>query len=103
MKLNILKDTWARVPAKLIQRLFEEMIEKEADPSWRGQINLIFVDDRKIRRLNSKFRGKTKATDVLSFNLDSPDSNENIFGEVYISVDTAARQAKESRVPLIHE
>jgi probable rRNA maturation factor len=53
---------------------------------------IAFVSDRSIRKLNQLFRGVDKATDVLSFPADEPDN----LGDVAVSVETAARQAKEN-------
>ena len=53
---------------------------------------IAFVSDRNIRKLNQQFRGIDKATDVLSFPADEPDN----LGDVAISVETAAKQAKEN-------
>ena len=33
----------------------------------KGEVNLLFSDDKYIRELNKKFRNKDKATDVLTF------------------------------------
>jgi probable rRNA maturation factor len=63
-------------------------------------VNIIFTDDAYISDLNSRFRKKHKPTDVLSFNSDP---ELEILGEVYISIDTARRQAKEYRVILKNE
>ena len=53
---------------------------------------IAFVSDKKIRELNRQFRGVDKATDVLSF-----PAGENInVGDIAVSVDTAAVQAKEN-------
>lgn len=51
-----------------------------------------FVSDKAIRELNRRFRGVDKATDVLSF----PAEEVENLGDIAISVDTAARQAKEN-------
>lgn len=66
-----------------------------------GTIELILVDDKKIQELNKKYRGKNKATDVISFAyLDIVDFKKEmgdlIIGDIFISVDTAKRQAKEN-------
>ena len=53
---------------------------------------IAFVSDKKIRELNRQFRGIDKATDVLSFPSDESDE----LGDVAVSVDTAATQAKEN-------
>ena len=53
---------------------------------------IAFISDSNIRKLNQQFRGVDKATDVLSFPADEPDN----LGDVAISVETAAKQAKEN-------
>jgi probable rRNA maturation factor len=74
-----------------------------------GEVSVLLTGDRRIRRLNQRFRGKDKATDVLSFpvppfspgeNLDGADA---IAGDLAISVETAARQAKELGHPVAME
>ncbi|MDF1545090.1 MAG: rRNA maturation RNase YbeY [bacterium] len=95
MELRIFKETEVRLPRKNITRLFELVAEEEAEPDSRSSTNLIFVTNQRIKNLNSRFRGKTAATDVLSFNIDEPNDEDGTFGEVYISVPFARRQAKE--------
>jgi len=53
---------------------------------------IAFVSDNKIRELNRQFRGVDKATDVLSF----PADEKLNLGDIAVSVDTAAVQAKEN-------
>jgi probable rRNA maturation factor len=60
---------------------------------------IAFVSDSSIRKLNQQFRGVDKATDVLSFPADEPDN----LGDVAISVDTAAKQAKENDLQFDNE
>jgi probable rRNA maturation factor len=54
---------------------------------------IAFVSDKTIRQLNRQFRGVDKATDVLSF--PAADEERNL-GDIAISVETAAAQAKEN-------
>ncbi len=53
----------------------------------------MLTTDAGIRRLNRRFRGKNKATDVLSFPAAEPALG--VAGDLAISVETAARQAAE--------
>ena len=53
---------------------------------------IAFVSDKRIRELNRQFRGVDKATDVLSF----PAEEKFNLGDVAVSVETAAVQAKEN-------
>ncbi len=60
----------------------------------RGEVSVLLAGDRTLRRLNREYRGKDKATDVLSF----PVAEEFVGqhgGDLAISVETAKRQAEE--------
>ncbi len=65
-----------------------------------GELSILLVDDKAIRRLNREWRGKDKATDVLSF---EQDRRSGLLGDVVISLETARRQAHEGRRPLSDE
>jgi probable rRNA maturation factor len=75
----------------------------------RGEVEVLLTSDRAIRRLNRDFRGKDKATDVLSFPAPSEISGLHA-GDLAISLETANRQAEtyghtlrdEVRVLLLH-
>jgi len=54
-------------------------------------LSILLTDDKEIHRLNKDYRGKDKATDVLSFPLEEG----GLLGDVVISLPTAKRQAKE--------
>jgi probable rRNA maturation factor len=60
---------------------------------------IAFVSDKRIRELNRQFRGIDKATDVLSF----PTEEESNLGDVAVSVETAAVQAKENGLSFENE
>ena len=93
MRLQIHKETTARIPRARIQKVFEMIADEEAEPGSRAGVNLIFTTDEHIRLLNRDFRHKDKATDVLSFPLEEAGSADATFGEIYVSVETADRQA----------
>jgi probable rRNA maturation factor len=73
-----------------------------------GEVEVLLASDRTLRRLNRTFRGKDKATDVLSF--PAADFVEGHAGDLAISLDTAKKQATEQghtlrdevRVLLLH-
>ncbi len=67
---------------------------------------IVFVSDAAIRKLNRQFRGKDYATDVLSFPVRAEEfekENEAGLGEVVISIERAAAQAKETKLTLTNE
>jgi probable rRNA maturation factor len=61
-----------------------------------GQVSVLLTTDAAVRKLNRQFRGKNKATDVLSFPAGAfIGSSERIAGDLAISVETARKQARE--------
>ena len=74
-----------------------------------GSVEAILTDDDEVRRLNRTFRGRDRATDVLSFSyVDNQQAlaragilaeQDMPAGEVYISVERAAAQGAELCVP----
>ncbi len=58
-----------------------------------GRIDVLVASSGTLRSLNQKFRGKNKATDVLSFPADSQFDNVKLVGEIAISADIAAQNA----------
>jgi probable rRNA maturation factor len=57
----------------------------------RGEVAVVLAGDRLLHRLNRDYRGKDRPTDVLSF---PGDGGEGGLGDVVISVETAARNAR---------
>ena len=55
----------------------------------RGDLVVVFLEPTPARKLNRLFRGKNRATDVLSF------SSENAFGELVLCPQVLIKQAKE--------
>jgi len=76
---------------------------KGAVDCLEGVLNVVFVNDTYIQALNKSYRKKDTPTDVLSFNYRTDDVNSKLIGEIYISVDTAKRQAKEYKHTLQDE
>jgi probable rRNA maturation factor len=74
-----------------------------------GDVDVLLADDQTLRRLNKTFRGKNKATDVLSFPAPDEIAHDHA-GDLAISLETANRQAAtyghslrdEVRILLLH-
>ncbi len=63
-----------------------------------SELSLLITDDEEIAELNSNYRNINKPTDVLSFVLD-----EEMLGDVVISMPTTIRQSKEYQVTVFEE
>jgi probable rRNA maturation factor len=60
----------------------------------KGSVNVLVTSSAEVRSLNRRFRGKNKATDVLSFPAGSVrTSKQLVAGDIAISADIAAQNA----------
>jgi probable rRNA maturation factor len=81
-----------RVPSA--RSLADFLRKAQAAVRLRGQVTVLLTSDKKIRRLNRDFRGKDKATDVLSFPAEQfKGSPERVAGDLAISIPTARKQS----------
>jgi len=62
----------------------------------RGRVNVLVTGSAEVRELNRQFRGKDKATDVLSFPFCTGMSGRenSLAGDIAISADMARQQAE---------
>ena len=72
---------------------FDPLLEQIADFLGAGDVELVFVNDDEMRKINHEHRGIDKATDVLSFPYEQVSGG--LMGSVVISTDTASRVASE--------
>jgi probable rRNA maturation factor len=75
-------------------------------PKGFSEVSLLFTDDPTIHRLNLYYRGKDKATDVLSFPQEENWGTKMLspsLGDLVISVQTARAQAREFCVSIREE
>ena len=81
--------------AGLSQRGLSDFLRKaRRRVGLEGDVDVLIASDKTLRKLNRDFRGKDKATDVLSFPAP-PDFPGNRAGDLAISLETAARQADQ--------
>ncbi len=113
----------AKVPRKYMQYLktYEQYLPRitkafsaipwrkpKGDASRRKNREILvhLISDTVMKRLNTEYRHKPKSTDVLSFSYvegKAPLFPHEPGGEIYISLDTAARQAKAWKTTLPEE
>jgi len=71
-----------------------------------AELTVSLVDDEAMQALNRDYRQADRPTDVLAFAMREGErvaGDEGILGDVVISLDTAARQARRRGVPLARE
>lgn len=90
----------AELPRRVERRLAEAGREAGLGPDH--EVSVLLCDGPAIRRLNARWRGKDKPTDVLSFPLHEPDvaaaPPPGPIGDVVVALPVVRRQAAEAGV-----
>lgn len=67
------------------------------------RIELTMVGERAIQKLNRKYRGKDKLTDVISLSYFDQNRGDGFAGELFICLSVAKKQAKKLNHSLFEE
>ena len=91
--------TFRRVPTAVSRRAIEKFARKLQTEVANGRaFECLITSDAELRKLNSEYRGKDYATDVLSFPIPCPwplASGPRLLGSIAISLGRARAQARE--------
>jgi probable rRNA maturation factor len=83
-----------RVPLRLIRETALRVLRSARCRG--GQASILLTGDSEIRALNARYRLVDSPTDVLSFPANDPPVPGEHLGDVVISLESAARQAREA-------
>lgn len=92
------------LPAREIKRRMRVMMRQRQIGD--RELSIVITDDKSIHKLNKEYRQKDKPTDVLSFSLQEGEFTEHAhgaLGDIVVSRQTAARQARENQRTLLEE
>ena len=96
-EINITNDTKENINIEFLHGVVKYALEYENVDN--GVVNIIIVDNEKIRTINLEYRNIDRETDVISFALEDDDTfiklPIRILGDIYISIDKARTQAIE--------
>ena len=90
-------------------RIAHEKIERKAKTILNaldcpdGELSIVIVDDPEMAKLNEKFLDRPGPTNVIAFSMrEGPfgEVNPNLLGDVIVSVETAAREAKDADISI---
>ena len=74
---------------------FEKIANTAVSAVYKNsEVSITLVDDKKIHELNKQYRGMDKPTNVLSFEL----GDDVLLGDIFISLDTVKREAKDAGI-----
>lgn len=74
---------------------FEKIANAVAGTKYKNaEVSITLVDDKSIKKINKKYRGINKPTNVLSFEL----GDAVLLGDIFISIDTVMAQAADANI-----
>ena len=88
MAVEINNKTKNRIDLSLVKKTGGKFLQYKNKEKF--DVSIAFVGDSEMRKLNKRYRGINKTTDVLSFS-----GEEGFLGEIVISYAQIKRQAKE--------
>lgn len=85
-----------------LNKVLKECFLKEKLNDKKLYVNIVLTNPENIRKMNKEYRNIDKETDVLSFPMfekheldERKISNEDILGDIVISIERVSQQAKE--------
>ena len=80
-----------------LERLAERICAGEGVDAADVEVSVLFCDDAEIKALNKAYRGKNKATDVLSFEQEADlVPGVRVLGDIVISLETVEGRGEGS-------
>ncbi len=94
------------------ERIVAETLKRSAAEAWlrRGEVSVLLSDDDQVRELNRRYRGRDRATNVLSFpTLDfeegkasfPPPTGHVLLGDIALSFQRLSQEAVEEKKPIL--
>ena len=98
---HLINKTERQIPESDLKKIYR-IIKTRFEILKNVEINLILMNNNEIQKLNRKYRNIDKETDVLSFLYDDEKflipGGTKMGGEIFISLEKVASQAKEYKV-----
>lgn len=102
LELNYLDIDENKEYEKIIRKVLQECFKQESLENKNLYVNVVLTDSKNIKNINKEHRGIDKETDVLSFPMyekeeleDIKLENEDILGDMVISIEKVDEQSKE--------
>ena len=105
IKLNfyVQSKNWPRRISK-VTKITNKVIKKKTDLNFDKNINyylnIILLNDKKMKKLNLKYKRKNKTTDVLTFvsTFENTDYNKTKYCDIFFSAETIKIDSKKNKI-----
>jgi probable rRNA maturation factor len=99
MEIAIQNSQERKINKRRLTAAVKKLLRAEGQPET-VEISILLVDDPHIQELNRQYRDSDRPTDVLAFSqregeVPAGAVDDNLLGDVVVSVDTAQKQAEE--------
>ena len=96
-EITVINETDEYVDIALLNKVADYALNSENVDN--GVVNIIIVDNKRIKEINKEYRNIDRETDVISFALEDDDTfielPIRVLGDIYISIDKVKSQASE--------
>ena len=96
-EITVINETNEYVDTVLLNKVADYALNSENVDN--GVVNIIIVDNKRIKEINKEYRDIDRETDVISFALEDDDTfielPIRVLGDIYISLDKVKSQASE--------
>jgi probable rRNA maturation factor len=91
-----LKNLQSKLPihSEKIKKIIHKVLKNER-VGKSGWINICFVNNSRIKKINAKFHKTNRSTDVLAFDLSDKNKKNNLAADILISTQAALSQAQQ--------
>ena len=96
LSIEVEDEAWTALPdlQEMARRAASEVLQDHS-----GDVTIVFTDDATVAELNTRYRGKPKPTNVLSFpytdDLVLPPGESRPLGDIILAFGTIEREAQE--------
>ena len=92
---------WTLQLLKLKNLLIKHLNLNQKKILKESRLTILITKNKEIQYLNQRFRNINKSTDVLSFHLKKKEQiNKKYLGDIVISVQYSAKEAKKKKLPI---
>ncbi len=101
IKIEIINTTRKKIKKKrikwILKEIFSQLIFKKViRNNFEAEISVVFVGEKRIRTLNSRYRSQDKKTDILSFCYER--NEQFLFGELIICPQVIVRNIQKDKI-----